>query len=198
MRVTMWAGAAALAFGMAGVAQAVPYEFTFYGDEMSYVWGPDVAPWFNGITEVRASVILDLPSIRSVDYEAEIFGFFFDEPIEYTESGGRLVAAWAGTNIAGIGAGWGDSLFGNIGISTDENGNLLAAGLTIATDGQDFYISNDLADFAQGGSTVAVTPGGWRIAPQETIPTPSPVPLPAGLPLLAAALGGLALLRRRS
>ena len=46
---------------------------------------------------------------------------------------------------------------------------------------------------ALGGAEVALSVDGFAFVSQ-----PAPIPLPAGLPLMAAGLGGLALLRRRA
>ncbi len=197
MRVTMWAGTAALVFGMAGVAQAVPYEFTFYGDEVTYLQEPTEHDWFDGITDVSARIVVDLPSLSNATYRADFEAdWIADKPAKITETGGTLLDAYAWSNLWGHGVFWQEVLFGRIVIDTDADGNP-GVRLTLATDGQDFYIDGTLAEMAQGGSTFAESPGSWTVTGPEA-PTPSPVPLPAGLPLLAAALGGLALLRRRS
>ncbi|MCU0909227.1 MAG: VPLPA-CTERM sorting domain-containing protein, partial [Rhodobacteraceae bacterium] len=69
----------------------------------------------------------------------------------------------------------------------------------------DFLLRSGTPDFAVGGmrvtrltiSAVTVTPPGGPTDPVDP-PDVSVVPLPAGLPLLLAGLGALAVLRRRT
>jgi len=95
--------------------------------------------------------------------------------------------------IAGLSADW----YGTFAFSTDANGALTVAQYFVTTVHDFVAVSASLnygyfSDF--GGNQEWGARGDWVLS-RGALP---PVPLPAGAPLLLIALGGLALMRRRT